>query len=92
MKPKVRARDSSRRKLAASTSMSQDLMADQRMIEVDLDFKPQAAVVRAAVRRRRRRATTRTGFKTLMITALRIERHNAGLIDRGDESVRSCRP
>ncbi len=86
MKPKVRARDSSRRKFCAVDVKLADLMSDQRMIEIDLDVEPETVVVRqqfahGAVAHHAHR------LENLDVLAGRIERNDAGLINGGDEGV-----
>ena len=66
MKPKVRARAISRRKVSGFDVERERLAADQRMVEVDLDLDAEAARIRPAIRRSASPIATRTGLSTLM--------------------------
>ncbi len=89
MKPKVRARATSVRKVSGVTSQRDVLAADQRVVESDLDLETEAARIGPQFAE-----TVAAGdpnrLEHLDIAARRRERHDAGLLDGGNEGGRAA--
>jgi hypothetical protein len=89
MKPKVRARDRSRRKVSGVMSVSENLVADQRRVEVDLDLDAEAVRVRPQFAKGLAARHTHR-LQHFDIAAWRREGDEAGLVDGLHEGRRAA--